>query len=148
MRIRSAPPLLMALALVALALPGCRRSHHVIDDPPPVSAPGPFRVTSLELGKALDASKHVSSPGATFDPDDTVYVSILSEGAAPEVTLGARWTFEDGEVVSESTRVIMPVGPEANEFHVSRPNGWQPGRYKVEVTADGASAASRDFDVR
>jgi hypothetical protein len=139
----------MALALVALALPGCRRSHHVIDDPPPVSAPGPFRVTSIELGTALDAKKHVTALGATtFEPDDTVYLSIVSEGAAPEVTLGARWTFEDGEVVSESTRVIMPVGPEANEFHVSKPNGWEPGRYTVEVTADGVSAASRDFEIR
>lgn len=136
------------LGLAALALAGCRRSHHVIDDPPPVSAPGPFRVTTLELGNALDPVNHVIAPAASFRSGDTIYVSILSEGAAPEVTLGARWTSEDGEVVDESTRVIMPSGPTATEFHATRPNGWEPGHYAVEVTADGVAAGNRDFEVR
>jgi len=64
------------------------------------------------------------------------------------VTLTARWTYGDGQVVNESSRAIAPKGPTVTAFHISKPDGWPAGRYKVEITANGAPAGSRDFEVK
>jgi hypothetical protein len=142
----------LAFALAALALAGCGREKSVIDEPapatPPVSAPVPFRVTALDLGNAIDASKRIASPTRTFAPSDTIYATVLSEGAAPRVDLVAKWTYQDGQVVSESTQSLAPEGPAATEFHIAMPSGWPAGKYKVEITANGAAAASTEFEVR
>ena len=64
------------------------------------------------------------------------------------MTLTARWTYGDGQVVNESSRAIAPKGPTVTAFHISKPDGWPAGRYKVEITANGAPAGSRDFEVK
>jgi hypothetical protein len=136
----------LALALVALALGGCKRAEE--STPPPVSSPGIFRVTSVDVGKSIDAGKRVPAPAAEFAPTDMIFASIVSEGAAPEVRLVARWTYEDGQLVSEDTQVIAPNGPAATEFHIARSSGFPEGKYKVEVTANGKLAGSREFEVK
>jgi len=59
---------LLAFALVALALSGCKESEQSPIDTapatPPVSMPAPLRVTALDLGNAIDAGKRISSPAA------------------------------------------------------------------------------------
>lgn len=143
---------LLAFALAALALTGCKREKSPIDEAPaspPVSAPAPFKVTALDLGNAIDASKHVSSPSSTFKPSDTIYATILSEGSAPKVDLAVKWTYQDGRVVNQSTQSLAPTGPAATEFHISSPTeNFPSGKYKVEVTADGALVGTREFEVQ
>jgi hypothetical protein len=141
----------LALALFALALSGCKRERSPIEAPPatpPVSTAAPFRVTALDLGNAIDASKRISSPASTFAPSDTIYATLLSEGSSPKVEIKARWTYEDGQVVNESSQVLAPNGPAATEFHIAKASGWPTGKYKVEVTANGATAAVREFEVK
>jgi hypothetical protein len=72
---------------------------------------------------------------------------VATEGWAAPVELTARWTYEDGQVVGESSQTAEP-GPSATEFHIPKPSGWPAGRYQVEILADGASAATRSFEVR
>ena len=142
---------LWLVALVALTLSGCKRSQSVIDpepETPPVSTAAPFRVSAFDLGNAIDASKRISSPTSTFAPDDTIYAAILSDGSAPNVEIVARWTFEDGQIVSESSQTLAADGPAATEFHLASPSGLPAGKYQVEVTANGAAAASREFEVK
>lgn len=141
----------VALALALLAIAGCKRERSPIDEAPatpPVSATAPFRVTGLDLGTAIDAGKRISAPASTFAPADTIYATVSSEGAAPQVSLTARFTYEDGQLVSESTQVIAPTGSAVTEFHVAKASGWPAGKYKVEVTANGALAASKEFEVK
>jgi len=144
----------LALALAFLSLPACKpeettptRTTPTINTPP-VSATAAFRVTTVELGKAVDGSKRVSEPTTTFAPSDTIYPSVVSEGTAPEIELATRWTFEDGQVVDESTQVIRPTGPAATEFHIAKPDGLPAGRYKLEVTANGSSVATKEFTIQ
>ena len=85
---------------------------------------------------------------ATLAPSDTIYASVASDGAAESVTLTARWTFEDGQVIDETQQTIAPAGPAASEFHVSKPDGWPAGRYQVEILADGRSVGTKQFEVR
>ena len=146
--------LLAALCLGWLACGSEERTTPQAPTPtaPPVAAPAPpaaaFRVGEVELGREIGGDKRVSAPATSFAPTDTIYASVATEGAAPSVSLTARWTFEDGQLVDESTERIAPTGPSVTEFHIAKPDGWPTGRYKVEIIADGRPAASRDFEVR
>jgi hypothetical protein len=141
-----------ALALgLAVAMAGCKK-----DAPPPpqeeasVPAPAPaeFSVSTIEVGKGIGADKRVAAPLSTFKPKDTIYVSVATEGAAASKTIAARWTFEDGQVVDEGTESISPTGPAVTEFHIAKPSGWPAGKYKVEISVDGAPAGNKEFEVK
>jgi hypothetical protein len=121
--------------------------------PPPVAAPGPsasapFRVAAVSLGSAIAADKRVTTPAQTFAATDTIYASVHSEGTAPSVTLTARWSYEDGQLVNESSQTIAPTGTHVTEFHIAKPSGWPAGRYKLEIASNGAPVAAQEFEVR
>jgi hypothetical protein len=130
------------LTLAALVV-GCSRDQA----PSPAPAAG-VKVKEITLGRSLNADKTVADKTDSFRPADTIYASIQTEGSAPSATLTARWTYGAGQQVSESTQTIAPTGASVTEFHVSKPDGWPTGDYKVEVLLNGASAGSRDFEVK
>lgn len=154
----------IAALLVPLALGACRREDQTaaptpapapttepqVQSPPPATPPAaaPFRVTSIEVGNAVNEDKRVTSPSSVLSPDDTIYASVATDGAAESVQLTARWTYEDGQLVNETTQTIAPTGPAASEFHISQPGGLPPGRYQVEILADGRSVGTQQFEVR
>ena len=106
------------------------------------------RVTEVTLGRAVGADKAVTDRTDNFKPSDTIYASVATEGSAPSATVRARWTFEDGQLVDESTRTIAPNNRERTEFHISKPSGWPAGKYKVEVFLDNQSVETKSFDVK
>src|SRR5215470_17670188 len=114
---------------------------------PQAAAPQPFHVTRIDLGNAIGADKKVAAPSVTFKQSDTIYASISSDGAAPAASLAVKWTFQDGQVVSESTQNIAPTGPAVTEFHIAKPDGWPAGKYQVAVVANGQPAGTLQFTV-
>ena len=118
--------------------------------PEPTPAAVPFGVTSIDLGKAVGSDNKITEPATTFGPKDTIYASVSSDGAASNVTIKAKWTFGDaGQLVKEEENpAISPTGPAATEFHISKPDGWPVGKYKVEIFVDGTSAGTKDFEVK
>jgi hypothetical protein len=114
---------------------------------PPPAAPA-VTVTALELGNQIGADKRVTQQITAFAPKDTIYVSVVTNGAAPSVMLTAKWTYQDGQVVNESTQTIAPTGPATTEFHISKPDGWPAGAYKVEVSLNGQAAGTKEFEVK
>jgi hypothetical protein len=114
---------------------------------PPPAAPA-VTVTALELGNQIGADKRVPQQLTSFAPKDTIYVSVVTNGSTPSATLTAKWTYQDGQVVNESTQTIAPTGPAATEFHISKPDGWPAGTYKVEVSLNGRSTATKEFEVK
>jgi len=144
----------LALGLV-LALVACRRQETTAPPaasapgaPPPVSAPVPFGVGSIQLGNQIGTDKRVLAAAESFAPGDTIYASIATRGEAQRVMLAARWSYEDGQTVAESSETVASAGPTVVEFHVAKPDGWPAGRYRVDVTANGAPAGTREFEVR
>lgn len=111
----------------------------------PAPAGVPFRVAAVDLGTSITADRKVTAPAATFAPTDTIYASVTTEGAAPGVTLTARWTYEDGQLVDEATQTLVPAGPATTAFRIARPDGWPTGRYKVEISADGTVVMAKEF---
>jgi len=106
------------------------------------------KVTDIDVGRGLTADKAIAEKTDSFRPADTFYVSIKTDGSGPSATLTARWTYQDGQVVDESRQDIAPSGSAAvTEFHLSKPDGWPAGAYKVEVLLNGTSAGTKDFKV-
>jgi hypothetical protein len=106
------------------------------------------KVTDVSLGRAIAGDKAISDSTDKFRAGDTIYASVTTDGSAPSATLRAKWTFEDGQTVDESTRTIAPSNRERTEFHISKPNGWPLGKYKVEVFLNDQSAGTKTFEVQ
>jgi hypothetical protein len=140
------------LGLAVLGMASCKKKEP--PPPPEAAAPAPapappaFAVQGIELGKSIGADKKVTAPSTSFGRRDTIYASVATEGAAPSKTISAKWTFQDGQVVKEQSESIAPTGPAATEFHISKKGPWPVGKYKVEVSVDGASAGSKDFEIK
>lgn len=140
----------LALAAGVMILSGgCgKKEEPPVVVPPPPAAVVAFRVTSVDVGKGITADKMVANSTGDFSPRDTVYVSVATEGTSAGAAVKAKWTFEDGQVVEETTQTIAPTGPARTEFHIFKPSGWPAGKYKVEITVDGALAGSKEFEVK
>jgi|SRR6186713_3222160 hypothetical protein len=152
---------LIALALAgALVMTACGKKE---ETPPPVAttppatttpppatamAPAGVSVASVDLGTAVGADQKVTSPTTTFGAKDTIYAAVSTTGTATNSTLGAKWTYQDGQTVNDSSQTIAPTGPAVTTFHISKPDGWPAGNYKVEITLDGKSVSSKDFTVQ
>jgi hypothetical protein len=146
--------ILLGLAFGAGALGGCKKPppppppSEVTTPPPEPPAPPPFAVKTIDLGKGITADKHVANATTSFGVKDTIYVSVLTDGAAPSKTITARWTFGTGQLVKEQSDTIAPTGPAATEFHITKKTPWPAGKYKVEILVDGNSAGTKEFEVK
>jgi hypothetical protein len=135
------------------AAPGCKKAAPPPAAAPPAAeatppAPAPFAVQGIETGKAIGADKKIASPSATFGPRDTIYVSVSTDGAAPQKTISAKWTFQTGQTVKTDSQTIAPTGPAATEFHISKKTPWPVGKYKVEISVDGSTAGTKEFEIK
>ena len=120
--------------------------HSMAGDPSTSSQA--IAVSHVELGKNVDADKRVTDQSHEFKPEDTIYATVLTNGAAPNAEIKARWVTADGQVVQETTQNIVPTGTDATEFHISKPDGWPAGKYKVEIFLNGQPAGTEEFEVK
>ena len=150
-------PNALTLAVLARAVPlaACKKAETAAPPPPAVEATAPpaaapaasVRVTDVQLGKSLGPDKKVQSPTETFAPKDTIFAVVITDGSGPATTIGAKWTFQDGQTVKEDSRSITPTGPAATEFSIQKPTGWPKGSYKVDITVNGQPGTSKGFRV-
>jgi len=139
---------ILALTLAAVLSAACTRSS---ENPGTTGTTGTgvgVRVSQVDMGRSLNADKTINDNTDSFKPNDTIYASVATDGSAPSATLRARWTFEDGQTVDESSRAIAPSNRERTEFHISKPDGWPAGKYKLEVFLNDQSAETKTFEVR
>jgi hypothetical protein len=138
---------ILALTLAAALGGACTKKSETPGTTGTTGTGAGVRVSQIDMGRSLNADKTIGDNTSSFKPTDTIYASIATAGSAPSTTLKARWTFQDGQVVNESTQTIAPTGDARTEFHISKPDGWPPGKYKLEVFLDGSLANSKDFEV-
>lgn len=165
--IRNRLHLAVAAALVAsLALAGCKKKEEAAVTPPPATepaapaapapAPAPAAasatVTSVDLGTQVGADKKVTAATSTFKPTDTIHASVATSTSDPTASvparLGAKWTFQDGQTVKEDSADATLTGTGNTTFSISSPNGFPTGRYKVEISLNGAVVQTREFEVK
>ncbi|HMJ19545.1 MAG TPA: hypothetical protein VK478_14270 [Gemmatimonadaceae bacterium] len=109
----------------------------------------PVRVSDIQVGKGVGSDKKVGNQTTSFGVRDTMYVAVITDGAAKDAKLTAKWTFNGKQVVKESSQTISPTGGETvTEFHVDKKSAWPKGKYLVEVWLNGVSAGTKDLEVK
>lgn len=150
--------------IAALALSGCKREEAAPAPTPPPAAPAPApapppapmpataSVTGLTLGNAVGADMAIAAPSNTFATTDTIHAAVATSTSDPMATvngtLAAKWTFEDGQTVNEESRDVVFTGTGTTVFQISKPDGWPVGKYRVEISLNGAPAQSAEFEVK
>ena len=116
--------------------------------PPPMTAAAPVSVTDVVVGTSAAADKSVTR-AALVAPKDKIVVSIKTDGAATGVTVGAKLSFQDGQVAGEQNATLNTAGAETTNIEFSNANGWPAGKYTAEVTVNGQPAGTtQTFEVK
>lgn len=150
MRPHSARSMLLGLAILGVVTGACKKkaTDGTVSDTsamlPPVVA---VTVADVDLGRALGPDKRVVAEVDDFGTRDTIIAAIATNGSGA-ATLTARWTFEDGQVVDETSQSISPTGPAMTEFHMAKPTAWPTGKYKLVILLNGTEVDSKDFEVK
>jgi len=105
-----------------------------------------LHVSTLQVGRSLNADRTVAIHTTRFKPDDTIYASVLTDRTGSSTIL-ARWSYA-GRVVVETQKQVSYKGAAATEFHFESAGGFPEGDYKVDILVDGQPVASRDFRVQ
>lgn len=151
----------VAVVSIALALGACGKKEEPMPAPMPAPAPAPapevmppaapapgVTLTSVTLGNAIDANKNVTMPSDSFGSKDTIHASVATNGSSANTAISAKWMFQDGQVVNQSTQTIAPSGPAVTEFQIAKADGWPLGDYNVEISIDGKVADTKKFTVK
>lgn len=152
---------LLVTLLGSAALVGCKKKEEAVVTPPPAPmettpAPAPMAatasVTSVDLGTVAGADMKIANPATTFAPKDTIIAAVNTSTSDPAASvpgkLGAKWSYQDGQVVNDETKDINFTGTGTTDFQISKPDGFPAGKYKVEVSLDGNVVQSKDFEVK
>lgn len=105
-------------------------------------------VTEIDLGRSLNTDLTIKDNTGEFRPTDVVYASVETKGSG-SATVGVRWTDANNQLIDETSRTITAGNePARTEFHISKPDGWPVGRYRVTVFVNGTEAGFKDFEVK
>ena len=146
---------LAIIAAIALTLTGCGKKEEPPKPKTAETAPMPMpaagvAVTAVTLGNGIGPQKQVVNASTSFAKNDTIYASVNTTGSGTS-TLNAKWTYRaNGQdvPVREDSQAINATGPATSEFHVSKPDGWPAGDYKVDISASGGAPVTRTFAVK
>ena len=169
-------PVLMIAILLATA--GCNRDEAAPATDPAAAAPAPAPAAPppvpgdmmpLELPEpvidstpvdttisGIDASNAADELGTEltgplsdeFTSKDSVFLAIRTNGTAEKYTISSKWFYPDGEVITENSQIVTGAGPTSTIFSMSKPDGWEPGTYKVEFSINGKLQQTKTFPVR
>src|SRR5207248_5418731 len=109
----------------------------------------PIRVSDIQVGKSVGTDNKVTNQTTTFAVRDTMYVAVITDGAAKDAKISTKWMYNGTKVVDSSSQTISPTGgTNATEFHVTKKTAWPKGKYTVEVSLNGISAGTKDMEVK
>lgn len=138
----------LALVFVALVLAACGNDDAAeTTTPRETDTAQSLTVTDVNLGSSINSDRSVSASTSDFAPTDTIYASVETEGTGSGATLTARWLYEDGQVVDESSQTISPSGAATTEFHISMPNGFPAGEYTLEILLNNERVETESFEI-
>ena len=116
---------------------------------PSAAEKAPVSVAAITLGKAIGPDKKVTTATEAFNKSDTIYAVVETTGAG-DATLKAKWSYLQGDkvtVIDENVQTVIATGPATSEFHISKPDGWPPGQYQVEIMVNDKPVGTKKFTV-
>ena len=105
----------------------------------------PLNVVTVQTGKTLNTDHSVGIHSASFRPDDTMYVSLLTTGRGAG-TITVRWSF-GGRQIHEVTKKVSYNDQAATDFRFEAADGFPVGDYTIDVLVDGKPIESRRVKV-
>ena len=109
-------------------------------------AAGPRHISNVMIGKRIGSGNRMTDPTFQFAPQDTVYLSVATEGSSGPEKITTAWRSQTGEVLQQPTEAIKPG--ENTAFQLSQPKGLKPGTYKVIIFLGGDSVDTKVFAVK
>lgn len=116
----------------------------IVTDTTPVDT----QVVDVKLSDHADDKILTGRMTDQFKPDDGVFMSIHTDGTAGKYTLSSKWLTPTGETLTEYSQIIDMAGSANTIFSLSKPDGWAPGQYKVELSINGKPLRTVPFTVR
>ena len=98
------------------------------------------------IGKRIGAGNRVIEPTFEFAPQDTVHLSVSTEGSSGAESLTAAWRSQTG-IIQQSSLPVAPAG-ENTAFALSQPKGFKAGTYKVVLFLGEDSVDTKVFVVK
>ena len=164
-------PLVLSVAVAALIATGCKKKEEdpatappaastasepapaVVPQAAPDAAPAPqVSVTSVTLGTETGPDLKIVAPKTSFAPKDKVIASVVTSAGDPSLALSgkltAKWTYQDGQVVSEEPKVLNFTGQGVSAFEISMPDGLPAGNYTLEILLNDKVAQTTTFTVQ
>jgi hypothetical protein len=140
------------LVAVVPAVWACGGRDEPVVETPPAAEVGnqAVRVTNVDLGTSVGTDNRIAADATTteFRGTDTIHAAVTTEGTVSGASLTARWTYQDGQVVDETTQPVAGSGTAVTHFQISMPGGFPAGDYQVEILLNNSRAESRSFRVR
>ena len=116
----------------------------IVTDTTPVDT----QVVDVKLSDNGDGKTLTGTLTDQFKPSDGVFLSIRTRGTADKYTLSSKWLTPTGETLTEYSQQIATAGPTDTIFSLSKPDGWKPGKYQVELSINGKLMKTVPFTVR
>jgi hypothetical protein len=111
------------------------------------AGPTELRISNVMIGKRVGAGNRIIEPTFQFTPQETVYVSVGTEGGSGGGSLTAAWRFQDGKILLKSSEPV-PAAGENTQFSLSQPKGLKQGTYKVVLFLNEDSVDTKVFVVK
>jgi predicted small secreted protein len=150
MRHTRALPIALAVA-AAVSVTGCNREQRATVDTAAGAVETTVRaalsVLDVDVGRRIGTDSTVTDKTDNFLSADTVYASVRTSGTAQNSAVVARWTFEDGSVVDETTNSVTTSGEARTVFRLSKQGGLSKGKYTLRILVDGKEVRSKEFSV-
>jgi hypothetical protein len=109
---------------------------------------GDFKIVSVTLGSAVDAEQQVPVSKTEFGRNDRIYAAVLSTGRHQGLTLSARWTTADGQLVAETEQALVPTTATVTTFSLRNGEPWPAGKYQLVVAVDKQPQSTTAFEIR
>ncbi len=142
-----------AVAIASVAMVGCKKKEAEAPVAPVEAPAATISITAVDLGNAIGADNAVTASGTTFKPSDKVYASVSTATSDPAATvpgsLGAKWYFGTTEIPNTAKESQVNFnGTGHTAFDLSNPKGMPAGKYKVDISLNGAVVQSKEFEVK
>jgi hypothetical protein len=109
----------------------------------------PIRVSDIQVGKGVGADNKIADQTSDFGVRDTIYVAVVTDGAAKNASISTGLTFNGKAAGSPIVSTVSPTGGNnATEFHFTKKSAWPKGKYTVNVLLNGTSAGTKDIEVK